>query len=79
MYLACLRWARGYGDLVVANSSSFDVTNIDEDRVEDLKLMLKHVRLPLVKAYIIIKYIEPNELIDKNDLYVAMAYQAAPD
>lgn len=64
---------------MTADSSNFEVTNVEEDRIEDLKAILKHVRLPLVKAYIIIKYIEPESLIDKNDLYVAMAYQAAPD
>ena len=41
--------------------------------------MLKHVRLPLIPTEILVKLVYPERLIDHEELFIASAYQAAPD
>ncbi|CDW80411.1 btb poz domain-containing protein 2 [Stylonychia lemnae] len=88
LYLACLRWgnfsiqfliARGFGKLDYSDEKQFDISGINSQQREDLIEILKNVRLPLIPAEIIIQKIEPSNLIDIHEVYVAMAFQAAPD
>jgi len=78
LYLACLKWARGSGSLDVEDSENFEVS-VSESTLVELRRLLEHIRLPLIEAKYIIKLIEPYQLVDKDKLYLAMAYQAAPE
>lgn len=79
IYLGCLRWARGFGGITVDNLENFSVQKIQPDNFEKLKNLIENIRLPLISASYIIKHIEPTGLIEKDKLYIAIAYHAAPD
>ena len=81
LYLACLRWARGYGTLDYADESQFKIKpeELREEAMLDLQDVLKDIRFPLIPAEILVKKIHPQNLIDAEDLFIATAFQAAPD
>ena len=45
----------------------------------ELKDVLKEIRYPLIPAEILVKKIHPQNLIEAEDLFIATAFQAAPD
>jgi hypothetical protein len=46
--------ARGYGKLDYNDEKQFDISGIHDEQKEDLKEILKYVRIPLIPADIII-------------------------
>ena len=78
LYLACLRWARQGGGTDEKDRRNFEITEIPEDKLEDLKKLLKLIRFPQIHAQFIVENIEPTQLISKDELYLALAYQTAP-
>ena len=78
VYLACLRWSRGSGGVDETDPENFAVHNILPERLELLRRLLQHIRFPQIKAEYIVTNIEPTNLVDKDVLYLALAYQAAP-
>lgn len=75
MYLACLRWARGSGTLDYSDSKQFEIgDNLSEMQKTELKKVLKHVRLPLIPAEILVEKIYPAKLVDMEDLFLASAF-----
>jgi len=81
LYLACLRWARGFGTLDYTDEKQFKIKleELNPDIVQDLKEILKNIRFPLIPTEILVKRIHPQNLIDAEDLFIATAFQAAPD
>jgi len=59
LYLAALRWARGYGTLDYSDEQQFSVSEISDDQLRELREILKYVRIPLIPADIIIQKIHP--------------------
>ena len=45
----------------------------------ELQEVLKEIRFPLIPAEILGKKVHPQNLIDHEDLFIATAFQAAPD
>ena len=79
LYLGCLRWARGEGCLDPKVSDNFELANIPSDKFESLRQLMQFIRIPLIEAKYIINGIDKTGLFDKEQLYIAMAYQACPD
>lgn len=81
LYLACLRWARGYGTLDYTDEKQFKIKleEFSQEQVMELKDILKEIRYPLIPAEILVKKIHPQNLIEAEDLFIATAFQAAPD
>lgn len=81
LYLACLRWARGYGTLDYTDDKQFKfkLDELSEEAILELKDVLSQIRFPLIPAEILVKKIHPQNLIDAEDLFIATAFQAAPD
>lgn len=79
LYLACIRYVKGYGEIDPENKENFDISGLQKEKIESLIKLLGHIRFPLVPASYIIKEIEPTQLISKDELYHAVAFQAAPD
>lgn len=48
-------------------------------RLSDLKKILKFIRFPLIPAEILVKKVYTGKLVETEDLFVATAFQAAPD
>jgi hypothetical protein len=46
--------ARGFGRLDANDEKQFDISTINEEQKQDLREILKYVRLPLISAEIII-------------------------
>jgi hypothetical protein len=75
-----LRWARGTGSLDANDKTQFDTTELfKSEKFPELKKLLKLVRLPLIPAETLFKYIYPGRLVEMEDLFLATAFQAAPD
>ncbi len=80
IYLALLRWARRQGTLDARDPAQFDTTEVKQmERIHELKKLLKLVRMPLIPAETIYRYIYPGGLVEMEDLFIAAAFQAAPD
>lgn len=81
LYLACLRWARGYGTLDHTDDRQFKLKleDLSDEQQRELKEALKEIRFPLIPAEILVKKIHPINLIDHEDLFIATAFQAAPN
>jgi BTB/POZ domain/SPRY domain len=78
LYLACLRWARGFGGIDETDLENFELSKISAERFEELKKLIKHIRLPLIEADKIINKIDKSGLFSTEQLYLAMAYRASP-
>ncbi|CAG9311660.1 unnamed protein product [Blepharisma stoltei] len=78
LYLACLRYVRGDGSINQEIHENFDVGMFTAENIEILSRLFAHIRFPLIPASYIIREIEPTHLISKDDLYHAVAFQAAP-
>ena len=74
LYLACLRWARGHGSLDYLDRGQYNVPELEKTVMDDLRQIVKHIRLPLIPTEILVKYVHPSQLIDPNELFVATAY-----
>ena len=76
LYLACLRWSRGYGtlDYLDEKQSKIRLEELNQDTVADLQEVLKEIRFPLIPAEILVKKIHPQNLIDAEDLFIATAF-----
>ena len=61
LYLACLRWARGYGTLDYSDEVQYKIKpeEIGEEVMQDLQDVLKEIRFPLIPAEILVKKIHP--------------------
>ena len=61
LYLACLRWARGYGNLDYTDEKQFKLKTgeLTEEQIDELKEVLKEIRFPLIPAEILVKKIHP--------------------
>lgn len=79
LYLACLRWARGKGNLNCKVQENFEVLSILPEKNSDLGKLTRQIRLPLIKAKHIINKIDTAKLFTNEELYTAMAYQACPE
>lgn len=80
IYLAILRWGRCSGTIDTNDSTQFDTTEVlKSDRIQDVRKLLKLVRLPLIPAETLFKLIYPGKLVEMEDLYIATTFQAAPD
>jgi hypothetical protein len=75
IYLALLRWARRHGTLDARDPAQFDTTQVKQtDRIEELKKLLKLVRMPLIPAETIYKFIYPGGLVEMEDLFLAAVF-----
>ena len=79
LYLACLRWAKGTGDLDPKNSENFEVKSVNNEKLLQLQKLMQYIRLPLIEAKHIINKIDKLDLFSKEQLYLSMAYQASPE
>jgi hypothetical protein len=61
LYLACLRWARGFGTLDYTDEAQYKIKpeEIGEEAMLDLQDVLKEIRFPLIPAEILVKKIHP--------------------
>ncbi len=75
IYLALLRWTRGFGTLDSQDHTQFDTTEVlKSDRLSELKKLLKLVRFPLIPAETLFKLIYPGRLVEMEDLFIAAAF-----
>ena len=75
IYLAILRWGRCSGTIYTNDSTQFDTTEVfKSDRLQDVRKLLKLVRLPLIPAETLFKLIYPGKLVEMEDLYIATTF-----
>jgi hypothetical protein len=75
IYLAVLRWGRCTGNLDINDLAQFDTTEIlKSERLQEVRKLLKLVRLPLIPAEILFKLIYPGRLVEMEDLFIATAF-----
>ena len=75
IYLAILRWGRCLGTIDTNDSTQFDTTEVfKSDRLQDVRKLLKLVRLPLIPAETLFKLIYPGKLVEMEDLYIATTF-----
>lgn len=78
LYLACLRWARGYGNLDSSVLDNFDLSSIPSTKLNSLKSLVKHIRLSYIDPGFIINQISKTHLFSYKTLYKSLALHLSP-
>lgn len=79
LFLACLRWGRGYGTLDPEDPESFDLSAIPENKRPALSSIVQHIRLSLIEPKYIINKIDKTDLFSTETLYKSISYHLCPD
>lgn len=77
--LGILRWVRGWGDLNVQDSANYELPTLEPDRMESLRRLCSHIRLPLIAGEDLVKLIIPLGVFEDSVMVKALSFHFAPD
>jgi len=77
--LGILRWVRGWGDLNIEDSANYELPTLEPDRLDMLRQLGAHIRLPLIEGKDLVKLIHPLGVFEDTVMLKALSFHFAPE